>query len=349
MTCHFALLPSRRLASLLLANLLLALTLISTSAAAATQNVRIMMDWLVQGTHTPFILADAKGYFKDEGLSARIDSGKGATNVAVSVASGTYQFGLVDFPALVNFDAHNPSSQLVAVYIYFQSSPLAFVSTKSDPIRTRAELDGKRVAGGAGTAAHDSIGLLIKPSDSMKIKWVSAQPQLFGPMMRRGQIDAVSGFTNSMIPAAIQAGFNLDDLVTMKFSQFGVNPYGMALVTTKTIVDSDPQLIKAVVKAVNRGLIETIEDPDGSLKYLLQRDSLLDPKIEALRLKLALDLIDTPYVHKYGVGGATPERLQYSIDSVMSWNGVPKAKAPTIASIYTDAFLPPLADRTLPK
>ncbi len=56
-----------------------------------------MLDWIIQGTHAPFFVAQEKGYFKAGGVTVdAIDAGNGATNVAVNVAGGAYQFGWVD-------------------------------------------------------------------------------------------------------------------------------------------------------------------------------------------------------------------------------------------------------------
>ena len=80
-------------------------------AGAETKNVKIMMDWIIQGTHAPFFVAQDKGYFKAEGVTVdAIDAGRGATNVAVSVAGGVYQFGWVDLPSMIRFNAANPAS-----------------------------------------------------------------------------------------------------------------------------------------------------------------------------------------------------------------------------------------------
>src|SRR5258706_14439773 len=38
------------------------------TASAETKNVRIMMDWIIQGTHAPFFVAQDKGYFKEQGV-----------------------------------------------------------------------------------------------------------------------------------------------------------------------------------------------------------------------------------------------------------------------------------------
>src|ERR1700680_262201 len=114
------------------------------TAAAETKNVKIMMDWIIQGTHAPFFVAQDKGYFKTEGVTVdTIDAGKGATNVAVSVAGGVYHFGWVDLPSMIRFNAQNPASPLIAVYMSFDASPLAVITRKAAGIRKPSDLDGR--------------------------------------------------------------------------------------------------------------------------------------------------------------------------------------------------------------
>ena len=114
-------------------------------ARAEQKNVRIMMDWIIGSTHTPFLIAQEKGYFKDAGVTVdAIDPGKGATNVAVAVAGGAYQFGWVDLPSMIVFNAKNPASRLIAVYISFEQTPLAVFTRKEANVRKPADLDGKR-------------------------------------------------------------------------------------------------------------------------------------------------------------------------------------------------------------
>src|ERR1700694_3005215 len=91
--------------ALLVAPFLLAL-LSGTAARAEVASVKIMMDWIIQGTHAPFFVAQENGYFKSAGVTVdNIDAGKGATNVAVSVASGVYQFGWGEMPTMIKFNA----------------------------------------------------------------------------------------------------------------------------------------------------------------------------------------------------------------------------------------------------
>jgi NitT/TauT family transport system substrate-binding protein len=326
-------------------SLVLVLGAVAT-ASAEVKSVKIMMDWIIQGTHAPFFVAQDNGYFKAEGVTVdAIDAGKGATNVAVSVAGGVYQFGWVDLPSMIRFNAANPTSPLIAVYMSFDESPLAVITRKDAGIRKPADLDGKKVAGGPGTAVHDTISILLKAAnaETVKINWIAVQPQLFGPMLKRGDVDGTGGFTNSNIPAALELGFTLDDLFVLKYSDFGADMYGLALVTTKKFADENPQTVRGVVKALNQGTKDTIAAPQKALAVLKGVDPMMKLDIETVRLDIALGLTNTPHVAKNGLSSVTPEKLQKTIDAMVS--AYQLAASPDPATVYTDRFLPPLAER----
>jgi NitT/TauT family transport system substrate-binding protein len=328
---------------------IVALAAAAAPAHAEVKNVKISLDWIIQGTHAPFFIAQDKGYFKAEGVTVdAIDKGNGATNVAVIVASGAYQFGWVDMPSMILFNAKNPTTPLIAVYVSFDTTPLAFITRKSAGIRTPADLDGKKIAGGPGIAVHDTASILFKAAhaENVKVNWVSMQPQLFGAMFKRGEVDGTGGFTNSNVPAILEMGFTMDDLFVLKYSDFGADMYGTALVTRKKFADENPETTRAVVKALNQGTKDTIAAPQKALDLLKARDPMMKMEIEKIRLDLALGLTNTPHVASAGLSSVTPEKLKQTIDSVVSAYGLPSSPDP--ASVYTDRYLPPQAERMLP-
>lgn len=318
-------------------------------AHAQQKDVRMMLDWIVQGTHAPFFVAQEKGYYKEGGLNATIDAGKGATNVAVSVASNVYNFGWVDMPTMIKFNAQNPSSPLIAVYISFDETPLAIITLKSKNIRKPADLDGARIAGGPGTAVHDTISILLKSAhaENVKINWLAVQPQLFGPMVARGEADGTGGFTNSNIPALLDVGIKLEDIYAVKYSDFGADLYGIALVTTKKYADENPDVVRAMVKALNKGTIDTIKDPTAALKLMKTRDPMMKEDVEKVRLDIALGLTNTPWVQQHGLSVVQPDRMKRMIDSVVGAYGLQTVPKPE--DVYTDKFLPPVAERMVKK
>lgn len=327
----------------------LALTAAVPSAhAQQKKDIRIMMDWIIQGTHAPYFIAQQKGYYKEAGLGdVKIDAGKGATNVAVSVAGGAYDFGWVDMPALIKFNAQNPNTPLMAVYISFDDCPLAFVTLKAKNIRKPSDLNGVRIAGGPGSAVHDTAAVLFKSANAgeVKVNWLPVQPQLFGPMVARGEADGTAGFINSNLPALMDVGIKYEDIHLVKYSDFGANMYGLTLATTKSFLEKNPDTVKALVKALNKGTIDTIKDPAAALKVMKSVDPMMKDEIEKTRLDLALSLTNTAWVKQNGLSVVQPDRLKLTIDAVASAYGV--ANPPKPEDVYTDKYLPPVAERKI--
>jgi NitT/TauT family transport system substrate-binding protein len=164
-------------------------------------------------------------------------------------------------------------------------------------------------------------------------------------MLKRGEVAGTGGFTNSNVPAALEIGFTMNELSVIKYADYGADMYGLTLVTTKKFADENPETVKGVVAALNRGTKDTIANPDAALAVVKERDPMMKLDIEKVRLGLALELTKTKNVEKNGLSVVDPKKLQFTIDAIADAYKLP-AK-PDAASIYTDKFLPPVADRKL--
>ncbi len=319
----------------------------STSALHAEEKkVSILMDWVFQITHAPFLLAEQHGYFQQEGVKVRIDSGKGSTYAAVNTASGVYDFGWGDAAAMIKFSAENPGKRLVIVYQSFDETPLAITTLKKSGIKSPSDLDGKRVAGAPGTAGFDTIGILLKAAgaEDVKIEWLPVAADLYAPLLKQGKSDASSGFTTSQAPVLLTVGIKRDDIRIMRFSEFGVDLYGPALFTTKEYAEKHPDTVRAVVRALNRGTVEFLEHPEEGLKALRARDRMVNDEVETFRMELVRGHMLTQHVLLEGLSTVKLARMQRTINQVFDAYGMPVGTL-SATSIYTDAFLPPVNER----
>jgi|APFre7841882724_1041349.scaffolds.fasta_scaffold00240_3 NitT/TauT family transport system substrate-binding protein len=315
-------------------------------AQLESPKVKVMLDWTIQGTHAPFFVAERKGYFKQEGLEVSIDRGTGAGNTANAVASGTYDIGYVDQSVVVKHNALNPGKTLQSYYIAFDVTPMAFVSLRNKAnIRTPQDLDGKRVAAPPNSANVVTLPILLKAAnaESTKVNWQFVAPQLMAPMLMRGDADAIGGFVNSQVPAVLEMGNKMEDVTIMRYSDFGVDMYSLALASRKEWVDANPKTIAAFVRAFNKGYRDVIADPAYGIQVMKERDPLFNAPLETIRLDLALDLTVTPHVRANGMSTVVPARMQKTIDTVATSENLPTK--PTIADVWTDRFLPPQAER----
>ena len=113
--------------------------------------LKFTLDFRITGQTAPFFLAQARGYYRDEGLDVTIDTGAGSVASITRIASGVYQMGLGDISSLIEFNAQNPGTPHVqAVYQYYNRAPFAIIGRKDRGITTDFKsLEGKKIPAAA--------------------------------------------------------------------------------------------------------------------------------------------------------------------------------------------------------
>lgn len=333
------------------------LTAVASLAFAQTRqplespSIKVMLDWTIQGTHAPFFIAMQRGYFKEEGFqSVQIDRGTGAGNTVTGVASKAYDIGFSDLAVMTRFNATNSAAnRLLGTYIFFDETPIAFISLKTRPIRTPQDLDGKRLAAPPNSANVLSLPILLKAAkveSSVKVNWQFVSPQLMPTMLVRGEADAIGGFTNSQIPAVLELGKKMDEIEVLKYADYGIDMYSLSVMALQEWINANPRTMAAFVRALNRGVKDVIASPSAGIKVMSDRDPLFNAALETTRLNIALGHVLTQRVRQNGMSVVIPERLQRTIDTVVDSEKLPNRPKPE--EIFTERFLPPVAERQVP-
>src|SRR6266852_8315023 len=132
---------------------LAALALIATALAAPAAHaadVRFVLDFLLQGQQSAFVLGRERGYYAAQGVNlTAFDPGRGGADSITKVASGTHDVGFGDLSALIEFNAKNPGRELIAVLLVYDQAPLSLISLRKTGIEKPADLVGRK--GGAPT------------------------------------------------------------------------------------------------------------------------------------------------------------------------------------------------------
>ena len=107
-----------------------------------------------------------------------------------------------------------------------------------------------------------------------------------------------------------------------------------------------PEVVKGLLRAINKGVIDSIADPDMSVASVMKREPLLNATVERERFDATLkDEMNHPEIATIGLGNVDPARLKRSIDILVDASALPRTPAPS--EVFNGAFLPPVAD--LPK
>src|SRR5271154_6488935 len=131
----------------LLSLLAVAAATVSTSTAYAQQMSAVtQLGWLRNGEYAPIMLAEAKGFFKEEGIDHKIVDGGPGKNPIPIVAVGQAQFGLAtNGMALVTARLAKDPVDVVAVGTLFQQAPTAYLSIAAPgaPPSKPQDMEGK--------------------------------------------------------------------------------------------------------------------------------------------------------------------------------------------------------------
>jgi NitT/TauT family transport system substrate-binding protein len=120
--------------------------------------------------------------------------------------------------------------------------------------------------------------------------------------------------------------------------------YGSALMASRRLVNGDPALVKAFVRAANRGLIAAMNDPDAAIGEALKRDPTLRPEVERNRLLRTLrgDMGGAEGT-LLGIGDIDPKRFTLAIRMMKAGDRMPRL--PEWDTVFSRDFLPPLSER----
>ena len=326
---------------------LIALSLVAAGVEAQTTKLRLTLDWVFEGQTSFLHMANYKGYFKEEGLEVQIDVGTGSAGAFQRIMTGVYDAGLGDMSSQIEFLSRNPGAlQFQSVYVMYDQIPAGFFALKKSGIRSVKDFPGRVFMESPTGFSRRIWPLLAKAAeiDPNSVKWVTASPALRSTMLINGDCEIISGFLSIPIDLMTR-GVKEDDIVTIPVADYGIHYYGNTLLVSQRLIDGNPKAVAGLVRAFNRALREMLADPATSVKYLKQREPLVDEAMEVRRTRMVMPGMLTQNVRVNGLGAINPERLQKQIDQVTQAYGL--ANPPAQDRLFNPSFLPPQAERNL--
>jgi NitT/TauT family transport system substrate-binding protein len=332
----------------LLGALVLSVPLGIQTPASAQTKLKLVLNWKYQGPQGMFFLAEDRGYYKAEGLEVTLDQGNGSGAAVPLVANGTYDVGFGDINALIELAAKKPEDAPIAVYVMFNQPPFTVAVKADSAIKSPKDFEGKTLGGAANDGALKLFPALCKLAkiDCSKVNLTNMQPNLREQMLMQGQVDGVFGYVNTIRFSAKLMGVEDKQLRYINYGDYGMDLYSNAIIVSKKLVKEKPEAVRGLVRAINRGVLDSLKDLDASVSAVARREPLIKVKVERERFEATLkDEMNHPEIAKIGLGNVDTARLKKSIDILVDANALPRT--PSVDEVFTPAFLPPADD--LPK
>ncbi len=317
------------------------------SVAASAADIKFTLDWKFEGPSAPFFVALDKGYYKAEGLNVTIDSGAGSRVPITRVAAGTYDMGFGDINAVIKFLDETPGGKVKAVMMMYERPPFAVIGRKSRGVTTDPKsLAGKTLGAPPPDAAFGQWPIFKKVAaiDDSKITIKSVGFPVREPMLAQGQVDAIFGFSFSSVLNLKSQGVKADDISLILMAENGLELYGNAIIVNPDFAAKNPAAVKGFLKALMKGVKDTIKDPAAAVDSVLKRNKVVSKAVELERLQMSIDKnYVTPNVKKNGFGGVDDAKLTKSIELLKVSLGLKNPPKPS--AVFDASFLPPAAER----
>lgn len=311
----------------------LLLAAVSQAAEKPRTKVTVQLDWVAEPEHGGLYQAEARGYFRDEGLDVTLIPGGPGTHVMPSVATGRSDIAQAESTGTLLQQAEGlPVVQFAAV---FQDDPSGILVHADSSVRRFEDLNKKTIIARPEWA-------FVKYLQKKYNLTLNIVPQNFSVAAFLGNKEALQqGYFIAEPHHIVQAGGKMPRFLSTWDA--GFRAYAV-LVTNRKFARENPEALKAFTRAYIRGWRDYLEgDPTPAHAAMKRANPTNTDEFMAFSRKMILDGKLVTGRDKDGgvqqIGRISPARYATQIAQLEEIGLLAKGKLTPASTITTD-FLP---------
>ena len=236
-----------------------------TQTAAAPTQITLAMGYIPSVQFAPFYMAQARGYFRDAGLDVTFRYGM-ESDLLKLVGTDELQFMIGSGEEVIL----GRSQGLPVRYVlrWYRRFPAVLFAKTSSGIKTPSDLIGKRV-GVPGLFGANYVGWeALLYASKLDASQVTLQSIGFtqAAAVRQGQVDAAMDY---IVNGPVQLRLAGEDVTVIPVSDF-IDLPSNGIITNDVTIQAHPERVQALVTALLRGLIDTLNEPDAAFEASLR-------------------------------------------------------------------------------
>lgn len=314
----------------------------ASEPAAASEDgeltdLTMQLGWIASNNQLGEIVADAKGYYAEEGIELTIEPGGPNVDGIALVASGQADIGQVSSsPSLML--AVSEGIPVRAFATAAAEHPYTYYSMPDVPLDSVEDFAGLDI--GAQATGEVLLDAALAANDMSRDDIGGFTPigAEITPLLTE-QVDVWTGWeTNTAQIDEIPEGYH-----SLRLWDAGVQLYANPYYAHEDLVEGEPELLEGFMRATARGWQYADENFDEAVDLLLEAYPNLDREAEADGSQVILDYVLGDTAREKGWGTMDPEVWQGQIDL---WDelGQFAAEVPALEDVATFDLLERTAD-----
>ncbi len=303
------------------------------AAEKAPTKITVQLDWVAEPEHGGFYQAEARGFFREEGLDVTLIPGGPGAQVMPSVATGRADIAQADSTNTLLQQAEGlPVVQFAAV---FQDDPSGILVHADSSVRKFEDLQGKAIIARPGWA-------FLKFLEKKYALQFTLIPQNFSVAAFLGNKEALQqGYFIAEPYHITKAGGKMPRFLSTWDA--GFRAYAV-LVTNRKFARENPDALRAFMRAYIRGWRDYLEgDPKPAHDAMKKANATNTDEFMMFSRKMIIDEKLVTGRDKDGgthkIGRLDPARFATQIAQLEELAILPKGKVTPVSTMTTE-FLP---------
>jgi NitT/TauT family transport system substrate-binding protein len=307
--------------------------LLSLGAQAQQQEITYLLP--APGTlpaFGPWMLAQAKGYYEQEGLKVNFVAARGGVDVAKQIGAGNAVIGgaIGDTPII----ARSQGIPVKAVAVLGAGSLTQLVSHKDEKIESPRELKGRTVTVLAytDTTYYALLGMLSKVGLTKNdVNIQAAGPAGVWQQFAAKKASAMAGVPDWTV-SAMEAGAQVDIMP----ADIYFKSMAQAILASDETIAKNPQLIQKLVRATLKGMKDIMANPKAAAAAYVNH--VPAHKGKEASIEKAFEMYNKYVYAAQKVPGTMDETRLLELQKFYVSNGIVPKEVP-VKELYTNQFV----------
>lgn len=257
----------------------------TTTSAPEEQAVTLAMGFIPNVQFTPVYVALQKGYFRDEGIAVELDYGM-ENDLLKLVGTDEMQFVIGSGDQVIL--ARSQGLPVVYVANWYRRFPVAVAALQpfdspQDVVGMDVGIPGLYGASYIGWQAFLG-GAGIDPASVNLVSIGYTQVE----SLATGQVDAAVVYAMNTPVQLREQGYDVHLLHVADYIDFVSN----GLITNERTIAEQPELVRGMVRALLRGLADTLDDPDAGFAICRKHVAEIDDESAPLQRAVLEESLD---------------------------------------------------------